>query len=250
MKQLKFIASALIASCLPAMTLFAGPESLPSGKEMKEVAPIPPPVCDWTGFYVGLHGGGEFGHSENKDLDDYDFPDKPWGYSESGAVAGGQFGYNWQWRRLVLGPEFDLGYMSLEGSGTEPNSYDPRDNIRGHTDGDFYTTLRGRVGYALDCHGCWLLYGTGGAIGANYYTRVTESVYAPFDSREENFNWGYTVGGGIERMICSRWSIKVEYLYFDLGNETNTGHTSDNGDFRFRDNTAGHIVRGGLNFHF
>ena len=37
--------------------LAPGPEALPSGKEMKEVAPAPAHGCDysWTGFYVGLN---------------------------------------------------------------------------------------------------------------------------------------------------------------------------------------------------
>ena len=52
MKQQITLISALFASCLLALTTFAGPESLPtSDKEMKEVAPIQP-TCDfsWTGF--------------------------------------------------------------------------------------------------------------------------------------------------------------------------------------------------------
>jgi hypothetical protein len=26
------------------------------------VPPPPPPMCEWTGFYLGLHAGGQFGH--------------------------------------------------------------------------------------------------------------------------------------------------------------------------------------------
>jgi outer membrane immunogenic protein len=28
---------------------------------------------------------------------------------------------------------------------------------------------------------------------------------------------GWTLGGGIEAMICPNWSIKAEYLHVDLG---------------------------------
>ena len=31
-----------------------------SGKEMQQVAPAPPPCCDWSGGYVGLFGGYKF----------------------------------------------------------------------------------------------------------------------------------------------------------------------------------------------
>ena len=86
-----------------ALTALGGPEPLPSGKEMKEVAPAPPPECNWTGFYVGIHAGGQWGHSEDVDEDGYiNFPEVThWGYDESGAIAGGQVGYNHQFHWLV-----------------------------------------------------------------------------------------------------------------------------------------------------
>src|ERR1700722_1014658 len=162
------------ASCTLALMAIAGPESLPSdNKEMKQVAPAPLPECDWTGFYFGLHLGGQFGHAEDKDLDDYDVPDRPWGYPESGVIAGGQIGYNWQWHQLVLGPEFDLGYLNLDGSGVEPGS--PGNNTVGKSDSDFYTTFRGRIGVNLDWHGCWLIYATGGGIGVDLETKVIDN---------------------------------------------------------------------------
>ena len=132
------------------MNLFAGLESTSTDyKESKQVAPQPAPSpCNWTGFYFGVNAGGQFGHSEDKDLDDYNFPDRPWGYNESGFVGGGQIGFNWQWQRLVLGPEIDVGYMNLNGRGIEPGF--PQDTF-GKSDSDFYTTFRGRIGIALDC---------------------------------------------------------------------------------------------------
>ncbi len=93
-------------------TAFAGTETY-SGKEMKQVAPAPPPMCEWGGFYVGLHAGGQFGHSETAEsftVEGLGMETGPkFGYSESGFNGGGQFGYNWQWNWLVLGPEFDVG---------------------------------------------------------------------------------------------------------------------------------------------
>lgn len=225
-----------------ALIALAGPEPLPSGKEMKEVAPAPPPECNWTGFYIGLNAGGQFGHSENKDLDDYDFLDKQWGYSESGFVGGGQIGYNWQWRWLVLGPEFDLGYMNLNGRGIEDQHFN---DVTGESSSDFYATFRGRIGVALKN---WLFYATGGGIGVNYDNRAVDPGF--LDAHEQGFDWGYTVGGGIERKINCRWSIKVEYLYFDLGVQTFSGIASNDIRYRFNGETAGHIVRAGLNFHF
>jgi outer membrane immunogenic protein len=254
MKSLTRLFIAFWACNALALIAYAGPESLPSGKEMKEVAPAPPPPCDWTGFYIGINAGGQFGHSEDKDLDDFNNPDKPWGYSESGFVGGGQIGYNFQWRWLVVGPEIDLGYMNMDGNGVEPSSVG--DNTRGFSNSDFYTTFRGRIGVALDC---WLFYATGGGIGVNYDTRVFDNDISlglgELSAHKQNFDWGYTLGGGIERRLGRRWSIKVEYLYFDLGDQTFSApfilvRGGQLGPFGWRADTEGHIVRAGLNFHF
>jgi outer membrane immunogenic protein len=248
MKQL-ILRILFAAGCGAIATVASAGTGSYSGKEMKQVVPAPPPMCEWGGFYIGVHGGGQFGHSETKDLGDWNFPDKPWGYDESGFIGGGQFGYNFQWRWLVLGPEFDAGYMNLHGHGVEPGS--PNSDSRGETDSDFYTTMRGRIGVALDC---WYVYGTGGAIGVNYVTRfIDNSAVAPgtglLDARDTDFNWGYTVGGGIERMINRHWSVKAEYLYFKLDQQHFDG-VSGVTTYGFDAETHGHIVRAGLNYKF
>ena len=33
---------------------------------------------------------------------------------------------------------------------------------------------------------------------------------------------GWTVGGGVEYMLNPNWTVKAEYLHFDLGNVNNT----------------------------
>jgi outer membrane immunogenic protein len=239
MKQLIHIAFPFCAAATLAITAMGGPE--PSGKEMKQVTPLPPPpLCDWSGFYLGVHGGGQFGHSQTEDF----AVGRRFGYSESGFNGGMQFGYNLQWGWLVTGPEFDVGYMNLEGNGDEPGF----STVHAETDSDFYTTLRGRVGVKLDWGGCWLIYGTGGGIGVNYTARFHVDPNF-FDARDNDFEWGYTVGGGLERMLTRHWSIKAEYLYFrvdgpSFGN-SGSGVTAD-----FNAETMGHIIRAGLNYKF
>ena len=260
MKQL--IRLTILSSACAALTLtaVAGPESLPSGKEMKQVAPAPLPECNWTGFYIGLNVGGQFGHSEDLDLDDYNFQGQLWGYHESGVIAGGQVGYNWQWRWLVLGVEGDAGYMNLDGRAVQPAARTSNDDTVGSTDSDFYTTIRGRLGVAFNS---WLIFGTGGAIGVNYEQRLRDDCddlsvgcgLGLIDARKYDFDWGYTVGGGVEKMIGCHWSIKSEYLYYSLDTRTfsgvETGPVPAFGDrFRFRGETTGHIIRAGLNYKF
>src|SRR5260370_42180886 len=117
MKQLIRLTILFCTCAALALTVVAGPEPLPSEKEMKQVAPVPPPECNWTGFYIGLNVGGQFGHSEDEDLDNYKGFNRPWGYTESGVIAGGQFGYNYQWHWLVLGIVAERGFMNLGGQG-------------------------------------------------------------------------------------------------------------------------------------
>ena len=156
--------------------------------------------------------------------------------------------------------------MNLDGAGhPQFNESSENDFITGRTDSDFYTTFRGRLGWASDWNGCGLLYGTGGGIRGNYETHYR--LDDVFNAGRTDFNWGYCVGGGIERQIMNRhWSIKPEYLYFNLDQQdfhqtvlitsepmigigprqqlTETVRGSCSGE------TFGHIIRAGLNYHF
>ena len=253
MKQLTRLTILLFISVGLALTAAAGPEALPSGKEMKEVAPAPVPVCNWSGFYIGLNVGGQFGHSETNDLDEWNITaHHHFGYDESGVIAGGQVGYNFQWNWLVLGIEADGGDMNLDGRGVEPGS--PDGDSRGETDSDFFTTIRGRLGLAF---GHWLFYGTGGGIGVNYETRfIDDCAVAPcggglIDARKTEFDWGWTGGGGIEYMLGCHWSIRAEYLYFALDNQDFSAvPVGGPPAFHFTGETEGNIIRAALNYKF
>jgi len=254
MKQLIRLTILFCTCAALALTVVAGPEPLPSGKEMKQVAPAPLPECNWTGFYIGLNVGGQFGHSEDKDLDDYNGFDRPWGYDESGVVAGGQVGYNYQWNWLVLGVEAEGGYMNLDGRGLEPGPYfGATPDTRGESDSDFFTTIRGRLGFAF---GHWLFYGTGGGIGVNYETRVIDDCNTGnclpglIDAHKTEFDWGWTGGGGIEYMFGCHWTARFEYLRYQLDRQDFSGVSNFGGTFRFNANTEGNIIRGGLNYKF
>ncbi len=247
---MKIAICTVLTACLVFVSAaFGGPAAvvMPIGA----AAPMPP--CSWSGFYLGLHAGGQFGQSANTDLDNYNFPNRSWNYDQSGFVGGEQVGYNWQAGRLLLGLELDGGYMRVRGRGLEPGF--PRDTF-GESDSDFYATFRGRLGVTA---GRWLFYATGGAIGVNYFSGVTDRSFTTrgpdtIDASQEDFRLGYTVGAGAERMFAAFgrcWSVKVEYLYFNVGDET-FGAISDNGfgPYQFRGGSDGNIFRVGVNYHF
>src|SRR5437879_3444923 len=92
---------------------------------MKEVAPAPPPECNWSGFYIGINAGYAWMDTEVSDLDFLNVgpPVQSFSFDPNGPVAGGQVGYNFQpLRWLVLGVEGDAGYLGVDGIKTQPGS--------------------------------------------------------------------------------------------------------------------------------
>src|SRR5262245_55214798 len=71
------------------------------------VAPVFVP--EWAGFYVGIHGGGGWGHEsfENSVSECFgqpcspEFFNLPANVNPKGGVFGFQFGHNWQWGPVV-----------------------------------------------------------------------------------------------------------------------------------------------------
>src|ERR1700730_8984987 len=74
------------------------------------VAPVS--VYNWTGFYLGIEGGGGWGFAQQRDALGFNSG----GYNVSGGLVGGTLGYNWQINRLVLGLEADEAWADIRGS--------------------------------------------------------------------------------------------------------------------------------------
>lgn len=257
---------------------FAGPEALPSGKEMKEVAPAPAPTCGytWTGFYIGLNVGYGWGNADTR----FDpLPDPATFFllepqthdaDPDGVIGGGQIGFNWQWNKwFVVGAEADFQGSGMDGSKTVSPLFDinggmPPDQIgsslftRERT--DWFGTVRGRIGFSPWCR--LLIYGTGGlAYGNVHYAADTfysfsDDVVLTHPVSFDRTSVGWTAGGGLEYALTHHWSVKVEYLYYDLGHHSATGLEFANGApappfaVHYNWETTANIVRGGLNFKF
>lgn len=65
---------------------------------------------------------------------------------------------------------------------------------------------------------------------------------------------GWTAGGGAEYAFVKDWTLKVEYLYVNLGSnsftETLTNATGTSSINASYSQTQFHVVRGGINYHF
>jgi hypothetical protein len=69
---------------------------------MKEIAPAPPPECNWTGFYIGAFGGCSWGDTKFREEDEFD---PAYDFKTAGFLGGGEAGGNWQIGSFVLGLE-------------------------------------------------------------------------------------------------------------------------------------------------
>lgn len=235
---------AIVTAC--GALLYAGPESLPSGKEMKNVVPMPPPCPTWAGFYVGGFGGLKFA-AVDVDLDLDDFAQGPVDaasvedhgepdLSTAGFELGGIVGYNFQFNHLIVGFEATGGYLWLRDSedtelfvGAETgDDYHVGTSFKTH----YLFTFAPRIGYAF-CR--WMPYITGGlAVGdIDFDQKITRNeVERHFveGGHTDDAQAGWMVGGGVEFAITNHWKARLQYQYIDLG-DAGFNHDSTEVDF-------------------
>jgi outer membrane immunogenic protein len=240
----------------------------------KNVAPAPV-ACDWTGFYVGVNGGVGWQQSRFTDNNAavYESSEAPQQggtstFDNVNYLAGGQVGFNYQWRDLVIGIEADADYSgnSINKAllyGTYESSSEGVENWGWYEKAriDFQGSARGRLGISLLDNKA-LIYMTGGAafvhgywdMYAAYYTSFYDGVYDR-DFRGDDWRWGLIGGAGIEYKLNCHWSIKAEGLYTWLAE--NTLSQTSSGSYFAGDNAA-HVTfadelysfRVGINYNF
>jgi outer membrane immunogenic protein len=197
--------------------------------------------------------------------------------------GGGQIGYNYQLGGWVAGVEadiVDIGPKSRSGSfATTAQSAAFPAFPAGYTATvtsqlNYLGTVRGRLGFLATPS--LLLYGTGGlAYGEGQSTTAETFGLIPGcggatacsgggNGTSSQTRFGWTAGAGVEWKFAPRWSLKGEYLYYDLGNFTYNTATSvtcsgpctvpggvlasSSGSTSFHE--TGNLVRAGLNYQF
>jgi outer membrane immunogenic protein len=191
------------------------------------------PVYNWTGAYFGANIGGVWGRTRAMEplVQPPGIPFNAVGdtftANTSGVTGGAQAGYNWQMNQFVLGVEGDLGYLGPKGQQISSAFADTFVN----STGGIYGTFRGRVGFAVDRA---LLYATGGLmvadVGAGVSNPINPSFNAPNNTEAIIFTnktgaqAGWTLGGGLEYAVANGWSLKGEYLHYDLGTKQVAGN--------------------------
>jgi outer membrane immunogenic protein len=186
------------------------------------VRPAPPrapvfvaPVYNWTGFYIGINGGGAWAHKCWDFLGVAGFV-REGCHSPDGGLFGGQVGFNWQTGAFVFGVEFAGDWASLTGSNNSLVFVAPLNVNRSRIDA--LASFTGRVGYAWDAA---LLYAKGGGawVDDKYDARI---ALLGVTATATESRGGWTVGGGFEYGFAPNWSFGVEYMHYDFGNKNVT----------------------------
>lgn len=250
---------------------------------------------NWTGFYLG----GNVGYlwSANNIVDNHGVPaninqnflpnslaigtslallgTERIFNSSKGAIGGGQIGYNARYSdHLVIGIETDLdGVGQTNGTSTVYPSVST--NLLGTHNAtitinkklNYLGLLKGRIGALVSP--TFLVYGSGAfayggaTIETSYSVTQTNTLFLPMHDqvKDSKVLAGWSAGAGMEWIFRPCWSVKLEYLYYDLGPLRNiirlnqdlatTPPLSYSGAIiestaRFTDNT----LRLGVNYHF
>lgn len=219
----------------------------------------------WGGYYIGLHAGqGSAEVDTVRDITNNTYfgganliaveNQSAMALEEETFAGGAQLGMNWPAGAFVLGFEVDASGYGNDTSGSATLAYpgNPASTftVTNSLEQTWLATARLRLGVGND----WFLaYATGGYAGGDIsFTQTFSDTFTPFATQfveNSEFRSGYSVGGGVELMIESGASIKVEYLYLDLGDiQANgpiaNGTTTSNGTAEITDQ----MIRIGMNF--
>jgi len=178
-------------------------------------APMMAPAYDWSGFYIGLNGGGGSSHNCWSNA----------GFGEgchdaTGGTVGGQIGYRWQMANWVFGVEAQGNWADFKGS----NASLVFANTTNQTKIDAFGLFTGQIGYAFNNV---LVYAKGGAAATHdKYNGVSQFAVGPFPAgfafdQASKTRWGGAVGAGLEFGFAQGWSVAVEYDHLFMGSMNN-----------------------------
>jgi outer membrane immunogenic protein len=264
-----------------------------AGSAMAADLPVKAPVLtpaaayNWSGFYVGVNGGGSWGHSNSDVVFD---PSSristaaPGSVSQNinGAFGGLQAGYNMQTSAFVFGLESDIQITGQKGDALSTVTLTtlqeclapcvPPPPTVTHATLDYaqklpwFGTLRGQIGVTPVDR--WLVYATGGLAygeiktsgtftgppGGACFAPCTPTPGAAVAGNFSQTKTGWVVGAGVEAALGGGWTGKLEYLHVDFGDISNTFVPIATFPFIGTLKTSGRvtdeILRVGVNYRF
>ena len=207
----------LAASILAASTASAFAADL-AARPYTKVPPVVAALYDWSGFYIGINGGGAW---SNKCWDRTSVvagvvlvPAVVEGcHDATGGTVGGQIGYRWQAASWVFGVEAQGNWADLSGN-NNPLLFP---GITNRSRIDAIGLFTGQVGYAWN--NVLVYVKGGGAVVSDRYRSFDVASGLEFDRANET-RWGGTVGAGVEFGFAPNWTVGFEYDHIFLGNRT------------------------------
>lgn len=166
-------------------------------------------VYDWSGFYIGINGGGGSSHSTW----DLVGGGREGSHDATGGTVGGQIGYRWQSGQFVFGVEGQGNWADFSGDNV---SAIPGFATRNRSKIDSFGLITGQVGYAWNNV---LLYVKGGAAVVGVKYDVFSTASGALLSSNDQTRWGGTVGAGLEYGFAPNWSVGVEYNHIFLSDK-------------------------------
>jgi outer membrane immunogenic protein len=213
------------------LPLFGTPSQLPS-------------MHNWGGFYVGVNVGhgkslvhtvnGTLGFNNGTTAD----------INGNGFAGGGQVGYNFMdlfnlfGGRWFAGLEGDFGALRIRASYAD--WFDTSAQFTENT--SWYATARGRFGTTT---GPALLYATAGGAWVHFTDGFGFTGPGTGDLSSKTAG-GWTIGGGTEVALDSRWSARLESLYIDVGHRNHSVFPGFALGADFKERFG--VVRAGLNY--
>jgi outer membrane immunogenic protein len=204
------------------------------------------PTAPWTGFYIGINGGGVVGRTNtgvsaaSSPVSGFDTPFFQNNFNSEdetgtvnglgtnsilnvGGLFGGQIGYLQQWGMVVAGIEVGFDWMNARGSATTtnisiPDTFTFDEAVRAKS---LFTALA-RIGIDM---GAWYPYVTGGlastrleytnsfqAVKQCFICAVTSQIGTATAELSER-KIAAAFGAGLEWRLDNHWSLRGEYLH-------------------------------------
>lgn len=208
-------------------------------------------LSDWSGFYIGGHGGYGWGDTS---IDTLDLPRDfrkvqltGLNASPKGGVFGGQAGYNWQYGQIVTGLEIDFSGADLNDSGNVGTFkyWCYPGTLSRSVKFDELATARTRLGYTVLPN--LLAYGTAGLAWGHSELSETASVShvgSATESAGAN-SFGWAAGAGLEYKLFEHVIVRGEYLHYDFGKTTYSLPSTS-----VSASTSVDVARGGVSYKF
>jgi len=243
MRISKFIASIVSAGAILGFGSTSFAADMAASAPIYAKVPLPPAaVYDWTGLYLGGSVGGVRQQASTRYSSDPSFAlfndfavalttgtlASSSSQDGAGVLGGVTAGYNWQLSSLVYGIEGDWSWTGVRATASispVPAFAFPVLTTNTETRTDWLATVRGRIGFLAMPR--TLLFATGGlAVGE---IRASTNIVPSGGSNScatnalcssgntSSTRAGWTVGAGVEQAFASSWTVKVEYLHYDLG---------------------------------